>query len=94
MKPSFGQTMRAAWSMYWKYAIIGTLVSFTAGGLVGAIEGFIVVLLGYNAKDFELLFGASGVIAGLIAGFLVFTWILRFSLNKQFGGWTLRLERN
>ncbi|MBY3220165.1 MULTISPECIES: hypothetical protein [Rhizobium] len=82
---------RIAWSIYWKSTLFGVVVGFVAGAAFGFVFGFIGGVAGVPWDTLSPFLQWGGAVAGLIAGFWVFNFILARTIGKSIGGRQLEL---
>ena len=79
---TWGRTLSIWWSLVWRGLVLAAL----AGGIVGALAGIVLALLGRASSA-----SAVGQILGALIGVPVSLWVLRSVLRKTFRGFAIRL---
>lgn len=82
---SWANTMPVWWSFYWRATVFGLL----AGGLLGAVGGFVVAMIG--RPD---LAGTAGAVAGYAVGIPISMWCMKEVLGKTYKDFSVCLVRN
>jgi hypothetical protein len=84
---TYSESLRVAWLLLWRGALIG----FGLGALAGFIVGLSAGLSGYGDKlNVQLI---SGLLGGLIGLFYAYPLVVRMALRKQFDGFRLQIVR-
>ena len=88
---------RFAWGFFWRSAVVAVL-SMLGGGIVGAIIGFVTVLIaqavGKSLADVLLLIRVLSGCGGLLVGFAAMWQLLRWCFRTRWFGYRLRLVKD
>ena len=86
----FSEKLGICWSFFWR-AILITLASMLAGGILGAIFGALVAASGaFGPSELQVAQVGGGVL-GLVAGFFFLYLYVRWLLSAKLGKYRLLL---
>ncbi len=71
----FSSKARICWGFFWR-GIVVTMGSALCAGLLGAIAGFILALIGATKASVTVVGGVLGTLSGLFFLYLLVRWLL------------------